>query len=372
MKLYYINAKVIPTITYAFPIVPYLDTELHALDNRLAKSVKLAYGLPQSYSTQLIQDDRTNFGLGFPSIKVKYAYLNTKYLTYALQDTSLLGSLTIDLLHAQNARLQGFDPTTLHFFSKYSLNARRLALARSMNVTLFTPSLNLTPLVPTPHPILLIAQSIITIYSSSHIPLLINYNKLFSLLPLLPPINNTIPLILDCNYTFIPNNTAKTLFSTPYNPEVQDALQYLIVLLTRTPVHPQTISELSNLAPHMLNRRFNLQDFHHLLPHFTPAQSDYSHDSPTRRRRSQPHPSPTLLPTHAHTKYQRYHQLLQQGAQPLIALSTLYPTLSPSCILKQRRTSTSLEFHVQLQPSVLDPWALEFLVTTHPTLIPLL
>jgi hypothetical protein len=169
-KLYYIQSKIIPHITYAFPVVPYTDAELDHLDKRLRSSLKLAYGLQQSFATQLIQENKTSFGLGFPSLKVQYAHLNTKYLTLSLQDDSILQKLTHDLLHPQLQYLQGFDPMTLTCALNCNLNPRRLSLAKSAGISIIAPT-NRPPLpYPPPHPILTLTQGIAAIYISKSSP----------------------------------------------------------------------------------------------------------------------------------------------------------------------------------------------------------
>jgi ribonuclease HI len=88
-------------IAYAFPVVPYSDTDLDTLDRACARVIRTAYGLHRGMPLALIRSPVAEFGLGHTSLSVLYHTENIKHLAWALNHSGPVAGQTLAVLRWQ-------------------------------------------------------------------------------------------------------------------------------------------------------------------------------------------------------------------------------------------------------------------------------
>ena len=108
-----INTCIKPFITYSFPVVPYTDNDIHAMDKLLTAAIKFAYGLHVSNPTALAHEDIDKFGLGCTSLLVDLVQAQVQALTETMQDEHRLGVMARRALEQQLQSIKTTAPEQL-------------------------------------------------------------------------------------------------------------------------------------------------------------------------------------------------------------------------------------------------------------------
>jgi len=79
-------SAIIPSLAYAFPVVPCNQDQLNQWDNNIGGLIKYKFGLIKCRSTAMIRENREEFGLGCHSVAAKYHRRNAEALIYSLNN----------------------------------------------------------------------------------------------------------------------------------------------------------------------------------------------------------------------------------------------------------------------------------------------
>lgn len=127
---------IIPSITYAFPILPFGLQEVSKMDGVLAKCAKQAFNIPLWVSNRVAHLTRKDGGLGVPSLNTNLHQLGVAALVKSLNDPGTLGVVTRALLEHQLMALQGLSPTDVPAEARFLRLAKTIMLAKDMGVQL--------------------------------------------------------------------------------------------------------------------------------------------------------------------------------------------------------------------------------------------
>ena len=106
-----LNTAIIPSLAYAFPVVPCDFDLLERWDRKIGQLVKSKFGLTMGTSSAMLRENREDFGLGCHSIAVEYHRRNAEALIHSLNHkTERHRSITEKNAQAPNA---GFEKTWL-------------------------------------------------------------------------------------------------------------------------------------------------------------------------------------------------------------------------------------------------------------------
>jgi hypothetical protein len=123
-----VKQNIIPSITYAFPVMPLKTHDLDRLDSQIAKATKHALQLPPYAANRVIHADIHQGGMGMPSLKTQFYQLQISNLITTLNDQGPLGLTTRALLQDQVNVLQGIDPRHALAHSAHLRLAKQVAM----------------------------------------------------------------------------------------------------------------------------------------------------------------------------------------------------------------------------------------------------
>ena len=141
-----LKTAIIPSIAYAFPVVPCDFNLLMKWDQSIGQLVKHKFGLTISTPTAFIRESKEDFGLGCDSIAVEYHRRNTLALNDSLNHNTLrhrditkaLLKAQMDSLRKQAFNLQSaFNSSTLKLRRslEFKMRARQLLSIGSSNLS---------------------------------------------------------------------------------------------------------------------------------------------------------------------------------------------------------------------------------------------
>jgi ribonuclease HI len=131
-----IRQCILPSVTYAFPILPFGLQEVTKLDSVVAKCAKRAFGVPLWVCNRMVHLSQRDGGLGVPSLNTHLHQLSVAALVKSLNDPGTLGLVTRALLEHQLAALQGLDPADVPAEARFLRLAKTAMLAGHMGVQL--------------------------------------------------------------------------------------------------------------------------------------------------------------------------------------------------------------------------------------------
>ena len=142
-KLHFVKTMILPAATYAFLLAYLTPADLAKLDRLYSRICKQAMGLPTCTPTAMIFEDRTQGGIGIPSLEVDYSDMIMRSLTYSLLDKGQLGMVSQALLYLQNSTVgsvseNGQTKQALKHVRHYHL-ARNLAILQACGMGLRFP-----------------------------------------------------------------------------------------------------------------------------------------------------------------------------------------------------------------------------------------
>jgi len=166
-----IRTAIIPSLAYTFAVTPCPYPDLDKWDAMIGRVIKSKHNLWRSTLTAMIREDVHSFGLGAPSIYVKYHRRSAIALVTSLEDdpSERHQSVTVHLLTHQVAQLKALATTflstrkgtslpikqqlNLHMRARQlaCIHARKLQLALKGN-SIFLDDLNKSPPPESPPP----------------------------------------------------------------------------------------------------------------------------------------------------------------------------------------------------------------------------
>lgn len=135
-KLRTIATSIRPMITYSFPVAPYNDQNIKALDSLVTAAWKQAYGLTVSTATAFMHEDKDKGGLGCPSLQVEYRATLAERLIRTLNDSTTTGHISRALFQRQLDLANKAENAAQRIHTQQSsLHLRQLQALQSLNRT---------------------------------------------------------------------------------------------------------------------------------------------------------------------------------------------------------------------------------------------
>ena len=135
-RLRIIQQKILPAITYAFPIMPLAVHDIDRLDQLLVRGTKNALYLKRYFPNGLVHLAQQHGGIGLVSLRLHYCQLIANNLIKALNDLGTLGRTTRSLFTEQLQALQGLSVSDIRTEAPFLHLAKQYELLRANKLDL--------------------------------------------------------------------------------------------------------------------------------------------------------------------------------------------------------------------------------------------